>query len=140
MLLKLKRVWKSLITSIGTLHVYNDGDLENSILRVFTLEDVEREDGIKVFGKTAIPKGRYEIVWTYSQGFKRNVLMLLNVENFDRIYIHAGNKAEDTLGCIICGLIRGVDRLTMSTQAVDAVYLLVGQALERKEMVFIEIS
>lgn len=138
MILKLGRKWKTEKSTIGTLHVFNDNDLENSLLRVFTLEDVERD--VKIHGKTAIPKGKHKIVWTYSTKFKRNVLMLLNVENFSRIYIHAGNFAEDTEGCIICGLVRRKDKVEMSTQAVAAVYLLVGEALARKEEVYIEIE
>ena len=137
MLLKLKRLWKSEKSTIGTLMVYNDNDLDNSLLRVFSLEDVERPEKIK--GETAIPKGRYEITWTYSPSFKKDVLMLLDVPNFDRIYIHAGNRSADTEGCILCGVIRRNDRIEMSREAVSAVYQLVGEALERAEKVFIDI-
>jgi hypothetical protein len=137
MLLKLKRTWKSDNTTIGTLLAYADNDLDNSLLRVFTLEDVERKEKIKE--ETAITKGRYAIVWTYSPSFKKDVLMLTDVPNFERIYIHAGNRSADTEGCILCGLIRRNDRIEMSREAVSAVYQLVGEALERGEKVFIDI-
>ena len=64
-----------------------------------TLEDVERP--AKIHGKTAIPAGKYPVVVTYSPKFKRDVVMLVGVAGFSRIYCHCGNKAEDTEGCVL---------------------------------------
>lgn len=76
-----------------------------------TLEDTIRDpnkDGIfqeseKVYGMTAIPAGRYEIVISYSNRFKKKLPLLLNVPHYKGIRIHPGNKAKDTLGCILVG-------------------------------------
>ena len=138
MLLKLKRNWFSATEIIGLLYAYNDGDLDNSLLRVFSLEDIERP--VKIKGQTAIPVGRYEIEWAWSPHFKKQVLMLKDVPNFDRIYLHAGTKHEDTEGCILLGIIKSGNRLVRSEPAVAAVYQLVGDALARKEEVLIEIT
>jgi hypothetical protein len=140
MLLKLVRTWRTEKSTIGLLYAYNDNDPANSIFRCFTLEDVERE--VKIKGQTAIPKGTYEIAWTWSPKFKRDVLMLLNVPNFERIYFHGGNKSEDTEGCILCGLHRNPDnnKINFSAYAIAALYQLVGEALEKKEKVQIEIG
>lgn len=58
---------------------------------------------IKVYGRTAIPKGTYKVEVTYSPKFKRYLPILLNVNGFTGIRIHSGNSAEDTLGCLLVG-------------------------------------
>lgn len=78
-----------------------------------TLEDKDRglddslsEDyinKIKVFGKTAIPAGKYNVSITYSPHFKKNLPLVTNVKGFDGIRIHSGNTDKDTLGCILVG-------------------------------------
>lgn len=58
---------------------------------------------IKVYGKTAIPIGRYKVTLTFSKKFKR-VLPLVNaVKGFLGIRMHNGVNADSSLGCIIVG-------------------------------------
>lgn len=70
-----------------------------------TLEDQVRDltSEKKVYSKTAIPAGEYEVRVTWSPKFKRNLPMLLGVPYFSGIRIHRGNKANDTSGCILVG-------------------------------------
>ncbi len=70
-----------------------------------TLEDQVRDltSEKKVYSKTAIPAGKYEVRVTWSPKFKRNLPMLLGVPYFSGIRIHRGNKADDTSGCILVG-------------------------------------
>lgn len=104
--LKLKRIFRGDEYTIG--HLYIDGDYYCD-----TLEDTDRGlssdmseeeiKRIKVYGRTAIPKGTYKVEVTYSPKFKRYLPILLNVKGFSGIRIHSGNSAEDTLGCILVG-------------------------------------
>lgn len=82
-------------------HLYIDGKLfcdvlEDRVRELNTLED-------KVYGKTAIPQGVYQVKLTYSPRFKKILPEILNVQFFSGIRIHAGNTAEDSEGCLLVG-------------------------------------
>jgi hypothetical protein len=78
-----------------------------------TLEDKVRdlnEDGdltdpgeIKVYGETAIPYGRYQVVVTYSPKFNRELPLILDVKHFIGIRIHRGRSIANTSGCVLVG-------------------------------------
>lgn len=109
MQLTLIRQWMSPQSTIGELLI--DGERS-----CFTLEDPCRR-GPKVFGETAIPTGRYQVVITESARFKRPLPLLLNVPGFDGVRIHSGNTAADTEGCILVGSSMGPDRVNQSRKA-----------------------
>lgn len=104
--LNLKRIFRGDKYTIG--HLYINGEYFSD-----TLEDVDRGltndmseeqiKKIKVYGRTAIPTGRYKVEVTYSPKFKRYLLILLDVKGFSGIRIHSGNTHEDTLGCLLVG-------------------------------------
>ncbi|WP_073346073.1 DUF5675 family protein [Bacteroides congonensis] len=104
--LKLKRIFRGDKYTIG--HLYIDGnyycdvleDTDRGLTDDMSEEEIKR---IKIYGKTAVPKGRYKIEVTYSPKFKRYLPILLNVKGFTGIRIHSGNSAEDTLGCLLVG-------------------------------------
>lgn len=104
--LLLKRIFRGDEYTIG--HLYIDGnyycDVLEDVDRGLT-DDMSEEEikKIKVYGKTAIPKGTYKVEVTYSPKFKRYLPILLNVKGFSGIRIHSGNTAEDTLGCLLVG-------------------------------------
>jgi len=70
----------------------------------YSCEDPPRDK--KIAGITCIPKGRYEVVITMSNRFKKPLPLLLNVPNFEGVRIHSGNSAEDSSGCVLLGLTR----------------------------------
>lgn len=111
MKLFLKRLHKTEKSTIGELFI--DGKFE-----CYVLEDVERIE--KVYGKTAIPKGTYNVVMTMSNRFKVILPLLENVPNYVGVRIHAGNKAEDTEGCLLLGQTRTVDFVGSSRLALKA--------------------
>lgn len=67
----------------------------------YTLEDTVR--AVKIQNETAIPCGRFKLVPHFSPHLKTIVPMLVNVPNYTLVYIHWGNKPEDTDGCILVG-------------------------------------
>jgi hypothetical protein len=106
--LLLKRLHKTDESTIGELSI-------NGKFECYTLEDVERKE--KIYGKTAIPKGTYNVVMTMSNRFKIVLPLLLNVPNFEGVRIHAGNTAKDTEGCILLGQTRAINFVGSSKKA-----------------------
>lgn len=110
-------------STIGELHI--DGDLF-----CYTLEDTCRK-GPKIYGKTAIPMGRYQVVIDYSDHFKREMPHLLDVPGFEGVRIHSGNTSEDTEGCILLGMRHGVDELSDSRVAYNKFFDLLKNRLAK---------
>ena len=75
-----------------------------------SLEEIKKK---KVYGETAIPTGTYKVdVNTISPKFKSRTWAkpyggklprLIDVPGYEGVLIHAGNKAEDSLGCVLVG-------------------------------------
>lgn len=85
--------------TIGKLYI-------DDVFECYTLEDVDRtleKGGEKVFGCTAIPRGKYSIIVSMSNRFKRNLPLIVDVPQFEGVRIHAGNTSADTDGCVLVG-------------------------------------
>ena len=125
--LKLQRKWLTDQSTIGELTI--DGKFAG-----YVLEDVVRAE--KIYGKTAIPAGRYRITLTPSARFKRVLPLVNDVPNYAGIRIHPGNTAADTEGCLLPGMARGENLVTQSRVAFNAIFKQMQQA---KEEIWIEI-
>lgn len=75
-----------------------------------TCEDEDRflEGGVteKVYGRTAIPRGKYRLTTSFSNRFQRVLPLVVDVPGFTGIRIHGGNRAEDSSGCVLVGKVR----------------------------------
>jgi hypothetical protein len=109
--LLLIRKWKTDKATVGELYL-------NGTFECFTLEDVVRPE--KIYGETAIPAGRYRVVFSMSPRFKQVLPLLWEVPNYTGVRIHAGNTAKDTEGCILVGQERGVNSVGKSRAALEA--------------------
>jgi len=109
----------------------------DGVHQCFTLEDKVRAE--KVFGETAIPAGRYEVVVNFSNHFQKMLPELVSVPNFEGVRIHSGNTAKDTEGCILVGTTKGTNVVNGSRDAFNALFAKI-QAAAVNEKVFIEIK
>lgn len=133
--LKLNRIFLGSSATIGELWV-NDTHLCD------TLEDRVRPEGEKIYGKTAIPEGTYEMVLSYSPRFKKILPEILNVPNFTGIRIHCGNSSADSSGCILVGTWDGEkeDWIGDSRIAFNELMSLLQKAADNKEKITITIN
>jgi hypothetical protein len=60
---------------------------------------------LKIKRSTAIPVGRYQLVWARSPSRGVETPRLLGVPGFQGILIHPGNDEADTEGCILPGTV-----------------------------------
>ncbi len=119
----------------------------------YVLEDQFNEPKIK--GETRIPPGRYQIkfrdeggmIVRYKQRFSwhRGMLWLQDIPDFTFVYIHVGNKDDDTDGCLLVGdgqvsnvIERG--QVSSSVAAYTRVYEKIATALEADEEVWITVE
>lgn len=133
--LTLNRIFLGGSATIGELLI-NDKHLCD------TLEDRVRPEGEKVYGKTAIPEGKYEIELTHSPRFKKILPEILNVPNFSGIRIHSLNKAEESEGCIGVGEWNGKDTnwISNSRKTFDKLFKLLETANKNKEKITITVN
>ena len=142
MKLELKRRFKGPKYTIGSLFI-------NGVYECDTIEDVDRglTDSMsveeikakKVYGETAIPTGTYKIdmnivspkfkdrSWAKFCGGK--LPRLLDVKGYEGVLIHVGNKAEDSLGCILVGDNKIKGQVINSTATFQELY---GELLKAK--------
>lgn len=117
---------------------------EHGNLLCLILEDVVR-DGPKVYGKTAIPFGCYQVVMVNSPRFKRELPLLKDVPNFTGILIHPGNSAKDTEGCLMPGLARstledGTQYLRHSRDAFNVIMPKIRRILDSGNQLWLKIE
>jgi len=93
----------------------------------------------KIYGKTAIPYGTYEVTMSFSNRFKKVLPLLREVKGFTGIRIHPGNKAADTEGCLLPGMKYSTNAV-WSSKTAFAIVLKRIKAAMRSEKVFITIE
>lgn len=136
--LKLSRLFKGNDYTIGKLYIngeYFCDTLEDMDRRLNQTDDLSVIYSLKVYGKTAIPKGTYKITldvvspkfsapkYADSYGNIQGKLpRLLDVPGFEGILIHIGNSHTDTDGCILVGENKVKGKVINSTNTFNALY------------------
>ena len=106
MIIEINRIEKGLESTLARLVV--DGKVTG-----YVLEDEDRGltsamplatiAKIKIYGRTAIPTGRYRVKMTDSKKFGKFMPEILSVPGYGGVRIHKGNYIANTLGCILPG-------------------------------------
>lgn len=139
--LRVERLWPRENYIVGRLYVNNEffsNTLEDKIID-------KNKNGIfdngekKVYGESAIPYGKYKVVYNYSPKFGRNLPRLLDVPHFEGILIHPGNTAKDSFGCILVGKNTSKGMLSESRYTSDKLNEIIDAAQKRGEEITIEI-
>jgi hypothetical protein len=128
MKLKVDRMWKKETYTIGKMYVNGKvfGDTIEDTDRGLrlTMKTAEIMAG-KIYGRTAIPTGTYDVKLTYSPKFANNtwgkkyrglVPEIMNVPAWKGVRIHPFNTAEESLGCIAVGKNSVKGKVLQSTQ------------------------
>lgn len=151
--LTLKRIAKRETYTIGKLYV--DGtyfcdtieDKDRGLHQHMTLAEIKRK---KVYGQTAIPTGRYEVLmdicspkysqkpkWKeYNGGFMPR---LKDVPGYSGVLIHPGNTDKDTYGCLLVGENKVVGKVINSEATFKRLYHIMLEAHKRGEEIWVEI-
>lgn len=135
--LKNERIYKGEDYTIGELSI-------NGTFFCHTLEDKVRllnsyED--KVYGNTAIPIGRYKVILSYSNHFKRILPEILNVDFFKGVRIHEGNNKDNTEGCLLVGECKNVEEgwIYNSKNTYKKLFQILQDAVNRNEEIYLSI-
>lgn len=107
-----------------------------------TIEDTVRvlnSDKDKIKDKTAIPKGRYKVILSYSPRFKQILPEIIDVPYFKNIRIHAGNTEDDSSGCLIVGENKVKGKVINSKVTLQKLMNILTPAWESKEPIYITI-
>ena len=131
--LLVNRRWKKDTYTIGELFINGKKfsetceDKDRGLKDSMPLSEIKAK---KIYSKTAIPTGVYSVQITYSPRFKKAMPILCNVRGFSGIRIHSGNTAEDTEGCILCGMNTEVGKVTNSRFWTEKVYEYIRQGIK----------
>lgn len=115
-----------------------------------TIEDCDRglDNGMpeevilkkKVYGKTAIPVGRYKVTIDWSNKFQKNLIRILNVKGYDGIRMHSLNEASQSLGCIGVGKKTSDGWIGESRKTYSIIHKIVEEALRQGDRVYLTIE
>lgn len=127
MQMKLVRDYFNSEVTLGTLFI-------NGKYFCQTLEDTNREvagesvENWKIKSKTCIGEGKYSVILSQSNRFKKRLPEILDVAGFSGIRIHSGNTSNDTEGCILVGVRRDGHSLSLSRLAMTELMAVLNSA------------
>lgn len=124
------------LTVNGVFECYILEDKDRGLSSTMSLSEIASQ---KVPAKTCIPAGRYEVIVSFSNRFKKSLPLLLDVPGFAGIRIHTGNTSADTEGCLLPGATKSADFVGKSTVAFNALFSKITAGV-KKGKVFITIK
>lgn len=139
MTIRIDRKWKKAEYTIS--RVYINGrylgcnaleDTDRGLLQAMQIAEIQKR---KIKGKTAIPRGYYDVKITWSEKYQRNMPLVVDVPGFSGIRLHSGNSAKDTEGCILFGKNDKVGWISDSRYWTDKIYRLIDTALAKGEKI-----
>lgn len=139
MTIRIDRKWKKAEYTIS--RVYINGryfgcnsleDTDRGLLQTMQIAEIQKR---KIKGKTAIPRGYYDVKVTWSEKYKRDMPLLIDVPGFSGIRLHSGNSAKDTEGCILFGKNDKVGWISDSRVWTQKIYDKINAALKRGEKI-----
>jgi hypothetical protein len=127
----------STLTVDGAAQQYILEDIDRGLYTGMSIEEIRC---IKIPERTAIPVGRYRVDITYSNRFKRKMMILIGVPGFAGIRVHGGNTHLNTEGCLLPGKKYGIENgdymVGTSRVAADALQSQVAAVLAKGEEVW----
>ena len=139
MTIRIDRQWKKPEYTISRVYINGSyfgcnalEDTDRGLLQTMQLSELQRR---KVKGKTAIPRGYYDVRITYSPKYKRMMPLVVDVPAFSGIRMHPLNKPEDSEGCIGYGKNDKVGWISNSKYWTDKICRLIETALNKGEKV-----
>lgn len=151
MKLKIDRRWPKSGYTIGNFYVSGKkrcNSLEDTDRGLLQSMPVGKINQLKVYGRTAIPKGTYKVILSVSPKFKDRswakkydglVPEILNVKGYSGVRVHPANSASQVEGCVATGDNTKVGRLTNSTKRYYELMDLLVPAWKKGEDITIEI-
>lgn len=140
MKLLLKRQQCGKTSTLGQLYV-------NGAPECFILEDTDRQLELnpeaKIAGNTCIPRGTYRVIITFSNRFKKDLPLLVDVPGYAGVRIHPGNTDKDTEGCLLPGTSFAASDggyvVNNSREAFRRLFLKLEEAFDKNEEITIDV-
>ena len=140
---------RDIYTENSTAGIMYVEEIDDACKVCFTLEPARRYPGIKVYGRTCMPAGNYQVDVTPSRRFKREMPIIYNQDNGFEIIshegikfrgnrMHGGNTYLDTNACILTGH-RRLSDVKIYQSAESDVTELIKTAKRRGEQVWLRI-
>lgn len=154
MKLTLKRIAKRDTYTIGRLYINGEyfcdtlEDKDRGLKQSMSLSEIKAK---KLYGKTAIPAGEYEITlhiispkYSKKPWFVKfccaKMPRILNIPGYDGVLIHEGNSDKDTCGCVLVGKNTVIGKVLESKNTFAKLYPILKAASDKGERITINIK
>lgn len=95
---------------------------------------------VKVYGRTAIPRGTYPMTVTFSQRFQKELPYIAGVDGFEGVRVHGGNRAEHSSGCLLIGQIPTASGVAQCAVVVQRLIAMIKSAAAKRELCWLEVK